>query len=61
MKVKFEKGAASVGGIYMAGAIADLPDNIAKDLIANGITSAVKPAAKPRKKVLKDMETKDAE
>lgn len=61
MKIKFEKGAASVGGIYATGAVVDLPDNIAKDLIANGIASAVKPAAKPRKKVLQDMETKDAE
>lgn len=61
MKIKFEQGVASIGGIYAAGAIADLPDNVAKDLIANGIASAVKPAAKSRKtKVIEEMETKDA-
>lgn len=61
MKIKFNRTQSTFGAIYLQGAIADLPDNIAKDLIANGIASAVKPAAKPRKKVLKDMETKDAE
>ena len=60
MKIKFEQGVASVGGIYAAGAIADLPENVAKDLIANGIASAVKPAAKRQKKVIEEMETKDA-
>lgn len=60
MKIKFEQGVASVGGIYIAGAIADLPDNVAKDLIANGIASAVKPAAKRKTKVIEEMETKDA-
>lgn len=60
MKIKFEQGVASVGGIYATGAIADLPDNVAKDLIANGIASAAKPAAKRQKKVIEEMETKDA-